>query len=292
MKNFTLKTFAVAFTAASLILSSCSKDDSKKEDSTGNGEVFSSTKTALFLYYTGSECNPCGSLGIPNYNAVTKDLNLKSKVIGIAVHCNAPADDSMYNAAAGGELLQLIVSNGSYSAPTFLIPPNAKFSGSGSTAQASASSFVNTFSAAAPVVGINASATIVGGIYNIKTRVKFLTADSGQYKVAVLPLEDGVKYHQIANGVKVNNYTHDEVLRGKFSASAFGDEIKVGKVDAGTIIEKIHYGSAPVTIPVGSVNYWNKANMSAVVIVWKHTKVGTTNVVEVMNCQKIKLPIE
>ena len=49
MKNFTLKTFAVAFTAASLILSSCSKDDSKKDDSTGNGEVFSSTKTALFL---------------------------------------------------------------------------------------------------------------------------------------------------------------------------------------------------------------------------------------------------
>lgn len=292
MKKNYIKYFAIAFTAGAMILSSCSKEDSKDSSNNGGGssETFSTTKKALFLYYTGSECNPCGSVGIPNYEAINADPSVKDKVISVAVHCNAPAPDSMYESGAGGELLSLIVANNSYSAPTFLIPPAAKFSGSGSTAKATALSSINTFSAAAPSVGLNVSASIVEGMWSVKTRMKFLSADSGQYKVAVLPIEDGVKYHQIVNGKMDNNFIHDQVLRGKFSGSAYGDEVKVGKVEAGTIIEKVSTGFPTINIPENSVKYWNKANMSAVVVVWKHTKNGTATVVEVLNCEKVKLP--
>ncbi|MBJ7428047.1 MAG: Omp28-related outer membrane protein [Bacteroidia bacterium] len=293
MKNRFLKLSMVALTAGSLFLASCSKEETKTE--TVTPETFKTTKKALFLYYTGSECNPCGSVGIPNYNSIVNDLNMKDKVVGISVHTNAPAKDSMADVSdptsAGGELIQLIISGGSYSAPTFLLPPNAPSSGSASTARTTYTGYVNTFSSAAPVAAVNVSSKLVGGIYNIVTRTKFLKDDNGDFKVSALVIEDGVSYSQVANGVRVKPYIHDQVLRGKFCTSAFGDDLIKGAVTSGQIVEKTLLGFVPIDIPVNSVRYWNKTNLSVVVVVWRHTMVGTTKQLEVINCEKIKLPL-
>jgi hypothetical protein len=292
MKNNFLKFSMLTLTAASLVFASCSKEETKTGD-TNTPETFKSTKKALFLYYTGSECNPCGSAGIPNYNAIVNDLNMKEKVVGVSIHTNAPAKDSMADVSdpntAGGELIQLIVSGGSYSAPTFLVPPNAPSSGSASTARTTYSGYVNTFSSAAPVAAVNVSANLVDGIYNIKTRTKFLKDDNGDFKVSALVTEDGVSYHQVANGTKVKPFIHDQVLRGKFCTSAFGDDLISGAVTSGQIVEKTLLGFIPANIPTGSVRFWNKNNLSVVVVVWRHTTSGTSKVIEVINCEKIKL---
>lgn len=295
MKTNFLKSFAIAFTAGSLILSSCSKEESSS--STNNAESFKTTKQALFLYYTGSQCNPCGSAGIPNYESIINDVNNADKVIGVAVHTNAPAPDSLADVGnsgtAGADLIPLIISNNSYSAPTFLIPMNGGGSGSGSasTAKSTFAGYVNTLSSQSPAAAINVSASLsADGIYSVKTRTKFLKDDSSTYKMAVLILEDGVVFEQLANSKIVRPYTHNEVLRGKFSASAFGDEIKVGVVKNGDIIEKTTLGFVPKDNAATPVRNWNKKNLSAVVVLWKHTLVGTTNTVEAINCEKIKLP--
>jgi hypothetical protein len=294
MKNKFLQISMLALSAASLMFASCSKE-STTTPADSNVETFKSTKKALFLYYTGSECNPCGSSGIPNYDAVANDLNMKDKVIGVSVHTNAPARDSMADVSdantAGGELINLIISGGSYSAPTFLVPPNAPSSGSASTARTTYTGYVNTFSSQAPLAAINVSVKNVDGIYNVTTRTKFLKDDKGDFKVSALVIEDGVIYHQIKGGIKVKPFTHNQVLRGKFCISAFGDDLKNGNVASGEIVEKTLLGFVPVNIPTNSVRYWNKANLSVVVVLWRHTTVGTTKTLEVINCEKVKLPL-
>jgi hypothetical protein len=291
MKNNFLKFSMIALTASSLTFFGCSKEESKSGGTTGGDDGFPTTKKALFLYYTGSECNPCGSIGIPNYNTVISDLNMKDKVVPISVHCNAPAADKLFDAKAGQELLALIISNNSYSAPTYLIPPNAKFSGSASNSASLASSQISAIASQSAVASVKASVSVTDGvIYNVKTSTKFLTADSGSYKVSVLVMEDGVVFHQIANSKVVDPYTHNEVLRGRFSLSAFGDDIKTGKAASGEIVEKTFLGTVPADNPSNPQQNWNKKNLSAAVVVWKHTKSGSTTVVEVMNCTKITLP--
>lgn len=292
MKNNYLKYFAIAFTAGSLLLSSCSKDESSNSGSGTPTETFKTTKKALFLYYTGSECNPCGTAGIPNYEGVVNNLNMKDKVVGISVHTNAPDPDSLADLAtgtAGGELLQLIVSGGSYSAPTFLLPPNPKSTGSASDAKTVYTGYVNTFSSQAPVAAVNLKATNVEGIYDITARTKFLKDDNGDFKISVLVLEDGISFQQVANGVRVKPYIHNDVLRGKFTTSAFGDDLISGAVTAGQIVEKSIKGTVPMPTPY-RIRNWNKANLRAVVVIWRHTVSGTTKIVEVLNCEQIKLP--
>jgi hypothetical protein len=294
MKIKFLKISMLALTAASLITASCSKEETKTSGTT-NEESFSSTKKALFLYYTGSECNPCGSTGIPSYEAITSDINVKDKVIGIAVHTNAPAPDSMADVGiagtAGSELIQLIIANNSYSAPTFLVLPNKYSSGTATTARTTYAGYINTFSSQAPVAAVNVTIKNLDGIYNVITRTKFLKADSGDFKVSTLIIEDGVIYHQVKGGLKVTPFTHNQVLRGKFSTSAFGDNLVNGKVTNGQIVEKTLLGFVPSNISAKSVRYWNKANLSAVVIIWRHTLVGTSKMVEILNCEKVKLPL-
>jgi hypothetical protein len=93
----------------------------------------------------------------------------------------------------------------------------------------------------------------------------------------------------VANGTKVKPFIHDQVLRGKFCTSAFGDDLISGAVTSGRIVEKTLLGFIPANIPTGSVRFWNKNNLSVVVVVWRHTTSGTSKVLEVINCEKIKL---
>lgn len=292
MKNI-FKTSMAVLIGLSLTLASC-----KKTETTSGGntipETFSTTKKALFLYYTGSQCNPCGSAGIPNYEAIVDDLNMKSKVVGVVVHTNAPAFDSLSDltaGTAGGDLLSLIISGGSYSAPTFLVFPNAPSSGSAGTAKAQYTGYVNTFAAQAPVAAVNVSIKNVDGIYNVTTRTKFLKADNGTFKVSAWVVEDGIVFQQVKNGVLVRPYTHNDVLRGKFCTSTYGDDLTTGAVTEGQIVEKTLLGTIPFVNPTNPLKNWSKSNLSVVVVVWRHTVSGTTTVVEVLNCDRVALPL-
>ncbi|MCX6185694.1 MAG: Omp28-related outer membrane protein [Bacteroidetes bacterium] len=293
MKNNLLKTIVMVLTASTLLFFGCSKEETKSTSDNNKPvvEVFSTSKQALFLYFTGSECNPCGSVGIPNYNSVVGDLNLKDKVLGVCVHCNAPAPDKLYDAVVGGDLLNLIVVNNSYSAPTFLLLPNASMSGSGSNSASQVTTQINTFSYNPAVASVNATVTLNGSVFNVKTRTKFFSADSGTYQVSVWVLEDSISFHQVVNGAMVNPYIHNEVLRGRFSSASFGDAIKIGKVDKDTLIEKTFLGAIPAINSSIPEKNWNKKNLSAVVTIWKKNKVGTTTTYEVMNITKVKLPV-
>jgi hypothetical protein len=247
--------------------------------------TYPKTKNALFLYFSGSQCNPCGSAGIPNYNNVLAATT--SKVVPVVVHCNAPAYDSLYETVAGGELLSLIISNNSYSAPTFVIPPNPMFSGAASNSASAATGYINAFAAAEPDASSMISASVNAGVLEVKTKTKFFKDVNGLYKVGVLVLEDGVVFEQIANGQKIKPYTHDDVLRARLSTSAFGDVIVNGAVTAEQVFEKAFTRKLPTG--VSKLKTWNPANLTIVCIVWKHTGTGTSKVMEVVNVQQIDL---
>ncbi|MFI5221390.1 MAG: Omp28-related outer membrane protein [Bacteroidia bacterium] len=291
-----MKKLSVALIALAFVFASCSKSSTdsaapnNNNNNNNNPETFPTTKQALFLYFTGSECNPCGSIGIPNYNTIITNLNYKDKVVPVSVHCNAPAPDAMYVTSTGGDLLQLIIVNNSYSAPTYLVPPNAQKSGVDGDAVSKIQSYINTISSQPPTAVANVSATYAAstGIWSVKTRTKFLADDSADFRVAVWITEDGVSWHQVANGAVVNPFIHDQVLRGAFS-STFGDDIKVGPVKNGDIIEKTILGQKPGTQTVPNV--WNINNLSAVVVLFKYVANATPNTI-ILNAYKIKLPIQ
>ena len=81
MKNI-FKTSMAVLIGLSLTLASCKKTETTSGGNT-TPETFSTTKKALFLYYTGSQCNPCGSAGIPNYEARAKWLDELKRLEGI-----------------------------------------------------------------------------------------------------------------------------------------------------------------------------------------------------------------
>lgn len=259
--------------------------EATKDD--GSCESVPREKRALFLYYTGSECNPCGSLGIPNYDNILSNSANANKVVAVSVHCNAPAPDELYEKKSGGELLGLIVSNGSYSAPTYLLPPLDKFSGSGSDAVSKANANIATLSAGDVVANAYVKATVdPTGLINVTTKTKFFQDASGVYKVAVLLMEDGVVFHQIANGSIVDPYTHDDVLRARMSTSVFGDQVAVGNITANQVFEKTFTTTIPA--PNASKPYlnWNKSNLSAVVIIWNDKTAGPD---EIVNVREVKV---
>lgn len=280
----------------SLTITSCKKEDSNDGGGGDNTtpETFKTTKKALFIYYTGSECNPCGSAGIPNYEGIVNDLNMKSKVVGVALHTNAPQYDSLSDLTQGtaaSDLLGLIVSGGSYSAPTFLIPPYAKYSGASADSKSKFAGYVNTIASQTCTAAVNVNATIdANGIYTIKTKTKFLADDDGNFKVSVWVLEDGIKFQQVANGVRIRPYTHNDVFRNKFSSSTFGDDLISGPVKKDQIVEKEVLGTIPFFNPANPLKNWSKSNLSVVVVVWKHKTVGSQTTVEVMNCERVPLP--
>lgn len=294
MKNLIKSSLALAVCLA-LAFAGCKKDST---DTNGGGtnptvETFKTTKKALFLYYTGSQCNPCGSAGIPNFEGIVNDLNMKDKVVGVSIHTNAPAYDSLSDLTAGtasSDLLGLIVVGGSYSAPTFLVPPNAPSSGSAGTAKSTYGGYVNTFSSQAPVAAVNVKVVNNGGIYNVVTRTKFLSDDNGDFKISAWVLENGIKFQQIVNGSMVRPYTHNDVLRGKFCTSTFGDDLINGAVTKGQIVEKTLLGAIPMENPTLRLKNWNKSNLSVVVVVWRHKVNGTGKLVEVLNCERVAIP--
>ncbi|MBC7426735.1 MAG: Omp28-related outer membrane protein [Bacteroidia bacterium] len=273
-----------------MIVSGCKKTEDTPGGNNGGGgggnpDTYPTVKNALFLYYSGSECNPCGSVGIPNYEKVIADPS--NKVVPIVVHCNAPANDSLYVADAGGQLLSLIVANNSYSAPTYLIPPNAKFGGSASNSNTTASSQIQAFSAVAPDASSIIEASVANGTLNVKTKTKFFNALNGNYKMSILVLEDGVVFHQIVNGQKITPYTHNQVLRAMMSATAYGDEIVNGAVTANQIVEKTFSKALPTGL--SKLLTWTPSNLSVVAIIWKHTAISGGTNVEVVNVQKLDL---
>lgn len=293
MKRFFKSSIAV-LAGISLMFASCSKSDSSGDSGNGGGtESWKTSKKALFLYYTGSECNPCGSLGIPNYTTLTGDLNVKEKVVGVCIHTNAPAADSIADLVAGTastDLLGLIISGGSYSVPTFLVPPNPASSGTATDAVTKYTSFISTISSAAPDAAINVSVKNVDGIYNVVTRTKFLNAVSGTYKISAWVIEDGIVSSQIKNGARVRPYTHNDVMRGRWCSATFGDDLITGDVAKDKIVEKTLLGVVPFP-GANPLKNWNKNNLRVLVIVWKHTPNGSGGtVVEVVNCEVTKVP--
>lgn len=197
----------------------------------------------LVINYTAYWCGPCGNWGVP----LMKQCVEKGNVVGVVVKAN---DDPEYNSTLYFGYTSDRATGGGI--PAFWM---------GDTESTSVSTLTTLMSRTA-TAGVALKHEVKGDSLIVYSVVKtFDTFDpNGEYYLAVVVQEDGLKYTQ--NGINDPEYKHNFVAR-----AAYGDK---------------PYG-VPVTIKTGQNQFrhaiaintkWNVANIYAHVVLYK--KEGTT----------------
>ncbi len=248
-----------ASTAA--FLPSCKKDvvkgctntdafnyDSKATEDDGTCIAPLQVQKTTLMDFTGVECGICSATGIPCFMQAIKDN--PSKVVPFGVHCGT--GDPMNNNTSLGLSSAYNVSG----IPQIAVGNTESVNISAASLNAAIAS--NTASAAS--VGMVAKMTANGNLLSISARVKFFSALSGEYWLAVYAMENGVVAHQIN---MPDPFSHFHVIRGCANQTGGyrGEKIVVASVAAGTIIDKTY----SYTLPAGC----NAANAYISLVLWK-----------------------
>ncbi len=111
-------------------------------------------------------------------------------------------------------------------------------------------------------------AKIENGEIKISTTTKFFEATSDEHFISVYVTEDAIKGTQYISGQGWdNNAVHNNVLRKALTTAATGDSFATSATDGEEI-------SKEFSTSVESA--WNKANLKAVVVIWKQGSNGRT----------------
>lgn len=244
--------------ATVVTISSCKKDDKPVSDPPATGKEVKKEQKAVAFYYTGITCNPCGSIGIPNFKTIKTDK--ASVLVPIEVHLNIPGLDPLQN-AYGDTLSALIVSQNSISIPKYFTG-NLIVSGTAGTAVTDMEKEIDKVVGKVPVLNTSLETSRTGNTLKVKVRLKAFEQVSGQYKVALYVLEDEVNHRQVVNGQYVDPFIHHNVLRSAIG-STFGNAMVNGSINKDDVIEK------EFTTELGSS--WNKEHLKVAAVIWKFT---------------------
>jgi thiol-disulfide isomerase/thioredoxin len=263
MKNRFLQLSTVALLAGSLLLTSCSKEESSTNNSGSNTPNinFTQSNRALIIDITGTWCPPCGAYGIPGFNNAVE--NAKDKTLPLALHSGDPLS------LAAMDTIMVLPKFKTTSVPRIaagngLVFPAGVYADFKATGQKIISS-VDTFIQNNPfIVGVklsNLKVDAVNGSITVDVNAKFFKEVSGDYYIATYFYEDGVISNQkISGGPDNANQAHNHVVRAA-PKGAWGEVLSIGNSD----INKVYAQSYAYILDPK----WNPSKLAAMAIVWK-----------------------
>jgi hypothetical protein len=199
---------------------------------------------SVLFDFTGTWCSPCGSQGIPMFEAaITANA---ANVIPLACHNS----DEMSNPTSEA----LLDDYGVTGIPTIAVSnmPDVW----GATAINNAITSTNSSAPEANACGLMTNS---GSTITVKTQTKFFMAVSGNYYLATYFVENGLLYSQTS--ATPDPYNHKHVLRGVAAGTEHGELIASGSIASGTVVKKDYTYTAP-----GS---WTVANVYIALVLWK-----------------------
>jgi len=244
------KVFAL-LTITAMLFAACGKDDDKDDTPAPVGLNPTQTQWGWTLQYTRTNCGICGSKGGP----LIKQLHNLGKTVCIAAHVgggNDPMETTLYypfsqDRPSGGGI------------PSFWVG-NHKVSYNGTEAADS----IKAWKSRVPCAGVDMSYTITGDVMTVKTKTKFFSAQTGEFKLGVILLEDGIDGGESSgtyNQAGAGDYTHNYVLRAVAAGNAYG-EVIITSPTSGKVIDKEY------TFTLNAA--WVKKNCYPVAMIWKY----------------------
>jgi hypothetical protein len=260
-KRIILSTVILLFISVTIFISSCKKTEDKVPGCT-NSEALNYNSSAneddgsciaskqkqntVVINLTSLTCSSCGSYGIP---ALTSSYTTyPNDVVPLKVNLDDALQCPISYTIAGNYV------SGSFGIPYFIVGNQNNVSSSSINSTVAGQI---TASAIASPAGI---LTVSGNSVSVQTQVKFFSAASGDYYLAVYLMENGLSASQ--SGASTNPWIHNHVMRGNIAGSGgFGESIATGSITSGKLINKTY----TATLTSG----WNAANIYAALVIWK-----------------------
>lgn len=261
-----MKKIYLTLIVALLAFAGCKKteDSSTPGNTGGDGITVAELNTAFVVKHTGSKCPPCGGWGwvanedIINTNkgnaafvsAYSQNFVAQLFITQTATDLDAAWGVTGYPTWSADGILQLDRPNGGVNV---------------TSEKAKVKAEVDAHKAAPVVANVGFKTSFNGDVMTIKTKTKFFQAASGDYRVAVYVLEDGVIGAQSGNA-NTPNVSHHHVMRGAAtlegasSAPTWGETVATGTITAGTEVSKTY---------TMDVKGFNKDNLEVVIVIWK-----------------------
>jgi hypothetical protein len=261
-KKLTIKTIILLLSFFTIIISSCKKTDSDENKVPGcmNPEALNyntsaneddgscvkpeQKKRTMVLNFSSLGCGNCGSYGNPTltsaYTTFPNDVVPIKATIGDDLYCSIG--------------ILLLPDYGTVSTPYFAVG-NTK-----AVYYTDVNSVIPSEIAGTPYAGLAGIFSVSGSTISVKTQVKFYSAATGEYYLAVYLMENGIS--AIQSGAGTSPIIHNKLLRGNAVGNyAHGEIIGSSSIASGTIINKTY------TASVNSA--WNSANIYAALVLWK-----------------------
>lgn len=205
-----------------------------------------SVNKSLFIKSSGTNCPPCGGWGW----TLTKDIEAAMGEDGIPmVIFSEPSYNFVADLMTSPAATEMDIAWNTRGWPSFYV--NGEAIGTSIDAATTAST---SHKNAAVKAAFGLDASVDGNTLKIDYRVQLLEGSASDHQVALYAVEDGIVNYQAGNSAG-SNTVHDNVLRGAFTSSAFGDAMTSNDMS----------GSATFDMVQGE----NRSSMSVVAVVWK-----------------------
>ena len=260
-KKFSLKNLTFLLLFFSTIFSSCKKTDSTDSisgcmnpealnynssatEDDGSCVITEQKKRTIVLNFSSLDCGNCGAYGNPAltsaYTTFPNDVVPIKATIGDTLYCSVG--------------ILLVSGYGSVSTPYFVV------GNTNNVYYADVNSIIPTEISGTPEAGLAGVFSVSGSTISVKTQVKFFSATTGEYYLAVYLMENGIS--AVQSGAGTSPIIHNKVLRGNAVGNfAHGEIIGSTNIATGTIINKTY------TTAVNPA--WNSSNMYAALALWK-----------------------
>jgi hypothetical protein len=265
---------ATVFALSALLVAGCKKKEKDVAPVTPVVSGPAQVQNSVVIYFGGTWCGPCGAYGKPAKEALHNSEGEKVSIVSCQVNGGGGATDPMNNpdanAMAGVFGIKSVPSLfiGGHNDLITSVPSNSSMS---STAISTAQTVEGKMAVAASSMEVSGTGTSV----SIKTQTKFFENQTEEYYLAVYLTESGLTYTQYQD-MSSNKNIHDNVLRTK--VTAITGDLLGSNVNNGDIIDKTFSATLDPS--------WNRANMSAVLVLWRK---NTDGKITICNGTTVKL---
>lgn len=218
--------------------------NSSANEDDGSCVIPEQKKRTIVLNFSSLGCGNCGAYGNPAltsaYTTFPNDVVPMKATIGDTLYCSIG--------------ILLISGYGSVSTPYFVV------GNTNNVYYSDINSVIPTEIYGTPEAGLAGVFSASGSTISVKTQVKFFSAVTGEYYLAVYLMENGIS--AVQSGAGTSPIIHNKVLRGNAVGNfAHGEIIGSTSIAAGTIINKTY------TTAINPA--WNSSNMYAALALWK-----------------------
>jgi len=262
MKNKFLQLSMVALTAGSLLVASCSKEESKTETPTNTGIPVTEINNSMLNKFTGTLCGPCGSWGWA-MSIELIDYSPRAYYVGTFSQNFVAKGFISSTATTWGTALKIT------GYPTFAV---------NNVAQLDRSSGVNIVSEKAKckaAIDKHIAAPVLANVgftktwsqdkegfwtISINARTKFFKDLTGDFYVGCYILEDKA-IHDQSGHTPSKNVEHHHVLRQTLNGQDYGYLVSSGEVKASKTFDK----TLVTILPKDYI----KDNIEVLFVIWK-----------------------